>query len=167
MEKPSRPTGALATSRSSPLDVFLTCKSSCSPRVTFHRSLFSFRLLLRRPPPLSPSVFGSYDRQKDLQAEQIWLCNMAAEGCALSGPKKCTIIPALCTHKQRLIIYLFILGLSNECNFKSRFIFPIVDLDESRDLIWFACLQFCCFSISLHINVKKFLNLVTKMRLNK
>lgn len=153
MENPSRPTAALATSRSSPLDVFLTCKSSCSPRVAFHRPLFSFHLLLRRPPPLSPSVFGSYDWQKDLQAEQIWLCNMAAEGCALSGPKKCTIIPAL--------------GLSNECNFKSRLIFSNVNLNESRDLIWFAFLQFCCFFISLHINVKQFLNLAIKMRLNK
>lgn len=32
-----------------------------------HFRSLSFPFRLRRPPPLSPSVFGSYDQQKDLQ----------------------------------------------------------------------------------------------------
>lgn len=63
-----------APSRSSPLRVFLTCKILLQPGSHFpplRLSLSCFRLPLRRPPPLSPPVFGSYDRQKDLQAEQI------------------------------------------------------------------------------------------------
>lgn len=76
------------------------------PQSHFPSLVFSFRL--RRSPSLSPPVFGSYDRQKDLQAELIWLCNIVAVGCALLGPKKCTLIPALCTVKHlRFILFIY------------------------------------------------------------